>query len=539
MNKYIKLFEAFDSNILSKTIRYISNKDKNIFLEQIREICDILDFPLSKFSDDFFQYLPFNKALKLASETGDEPCEATSTQQFHGYGIEGEKCQNGRIKRKWGSRIRSVACSVCGGTGVKPKKPELKLLKFWFTSEGKYVATTAVDGNVLNKSKEFSKETSDYQSGPALKLSDLKGGEIVKIRLKETYNNNYHDTIAYIFKDNNDNFWAIQDKIEYRNGHYVPLGPFLSKFGSRSFLLRDNFKDIRLAIKRSTEQPNPYDWNFACDIRRNFNIIKKNVEELIIDANFAIVLDFGKLKKSDFIKFSDIKKLREIAKKGSKLDPKMSNEEIKKINIERYINTISNNLNITNDISNCNKLIRRSLGGKHNAIFVIFSTQIFRSFERIINDYLNIMSETSEDVKKIYINDISDINKNLYRNSNEVKFNSTKALNELREIFITSEQNYNYTEAIDKLLEISEVVYDAINKNKIECIEDFEVAFQKILMIRSIISSNRYEVSRFFSYAVEYIANGRTERAKQNIFSYDKDELVKNLERLRLIISKM
>ena len=136
--QYIKLFEAFDSNILAKTLGYIKDKtEKQNFLSTIKSICNQINYPVSQLNDDFFDYLPFKKALEKADMTGDEPCEATSKSEFPQYAVEGEKCTNGKIKRQWGARTREVACPVCGGSGVKPKKSEVKLLKFWFDKDGK------------------------------------------------------------------------------------------------------------------------------------------------------------------------------------------------------------------------------------------------------------------------------------------------------------------------------------------------------------------------------------------------------------------
>lgn len=81
--KHIQLFEAFDSKVLSKTLGYIKDpNDKEKFFNQIKRVCKIIDYPLSELSDDYFEYLPYKKALKVAAMTGDEPCEATSKSEL-------------------------------------------------------------------------------------------------------------------------------------------------------------------------------------------------------------------------------------------------------------------------------------------------------------------------------------------------------------------------------------------------------------------------------------------------------------------------
>ena len=61
--KYIKLFEAFQSTILSKTLGYLDKWSKPVFLEHVKKVCKEVDFPISELNDDYFQYLPFKKAL--------------------------------------------------------------------------------------------------------------------------------------------------------------------------------------------------------------------------------------------------------------------------------------------------------------------------------------------------------------------------------------------------------------------------------------------------------------------------------------------
>ena len=70
--KYLMLFEAFESKILSKTLGYINTSDKSSFMDRIKRLCKTIDFPLSKMSDEYFEYLPFKSALSRAAMTGDE-----------------------------------------------------------------------------------------------------------------------------------------------------------------------------------------------------------------------------------------------------------------------------------------------------------------------------------------------------------------------------------------------------------------------------------------------------------------------------------
>ena len=93
--RYLRLYEAFESEKLSKVVSYIGDKSsRDQFISQLKSISEILDFPMSDLSDDFIQYLRYQRAINLDVEKG--------TDQI--------------------------------------------LIKFWFTSDGKYLCTTLTDG---------------------------------------------------------------------------------------------------------------------------------------------------------------------------------------------------------------------------------------------------------------------------------------------------------------------------------------------------------------------------------------------------------
>lgn len=546
--KYIQLFEAFDSKILSKTLGYVKDpNDREKFLNQIKKMCTAIDYPLSKLSDDYFDYLPFKKALKAAAMTGDEPCEATSEREFPQYAVEGAKCEKGKIKRKWGARSREVVCPVCNGTGVKPKKSELKLLKFWFTAEGKYIATTMVDGLIRGVQKlasgTISHKISDYTIGDRVdNLSSLNGGETVKLTISR------REMIAYIIKDGT-RYYAIQNQANGSSPDNIRRSVW-RRFGTDSWSLAGgNYSDMYIAVPKSKskkeveEEADPLTWNVACNFYYSgVQASSINVEELIKDAHFAIVFDYGKLKKSEFETKSDIESSREMAKKGSKLDPSQSDEEIRKRNIERYINTVSQNLDIAKDISNCNKLITRSLGGKRGAIFVIYTTDIYNRFTNTINDYLRLMTTDEDYNKESIIEQISDRSQELFKIGMKKSNKCNDVLKEIKTRLKSENKDEKYFTILDLLSEISEAIYDNLNNYQVDSIEDFEVVAQKVSSMRNVLKSDRYGVARLFSYFVEYISSERTNRAYDYLvddYYINPDSLISSLQRIKTLMSKL
>ena len=540
--KHIQIFEAFESKILSKTLGYINTSDKSSFMERIKRLCKTIDFPLSKMSDEYFEYLPFKSALNRAAMTGDEPCEATSKSEFPEYAVTGENCKNGKIKRQWGARTRDVVCPVCGGSGVKPKRSEVKLVKFWFTSEGKWVATTLVDGITrAGKNKpgaKFSTNYSDYTVGRSISnLNDLGGGEIVSVVLGSD------QVIAYIFKERN-RCYAIQD---VKSGS-SPSENGWRKFGRYSWALGageySNLKLLTPKVKvEDKEEVDPYTWNTGIEF--SYSGIRPtpstDVQAQIKDAHFGIVFDYGKLRKSEFETVQDTEATRQIAKKGSKLDPDQSDESIKKKNIERYVNLLSQKLDISDDIANCNRLVTRSLGHK-SALYIVYGSNIYSNLGSIIDYYIKFISATTDRDKKIYAEEISDRTTDMFKAGMKKATQCDEIIKNIKSRLKSSNRDEKYFQILDMTQKLSDAIYDNIKNFQINDIEDLEIVAQKISSIRNVLKSDRYGLSRYFSYVVEYITSGREDRAysyfTDNYYT-DVDEILEKMPRILTIISKI
>lgn len=550
--QYIKLFEAFDSNILTKTLGYIKDKsEKASFLTNIKSICGQISYPISQLNDDFFEYLPFKKALEKASMTGDEPCEATSRQEFPQYAVEGESCKNGKMKRQWGARTREVVCPVCNGTGVKPKKSEVKLLKFWFNKDGKSQGITAVDG--VNRpvgysgSAKYSKKISDYEVVKALSHEDiqsLKTGAIIKTNIQG------NEIICYIFKEGS-SIYALQSSASGStpsSGGWRSIDRYAWRMGRGEY--RDAYLLKPIVKDKDKIEIDPYEWNVGLYPRRSYSGLQVDshidVKNQIKDAHFAIVLDFGKIKKSEFKKTGDIRDEREVSKSGSKLDPDQSDDEIRRKNIERYISTLAKSLDISSDITNCDKLISRSLGYK-NALYIIASTSITSEISYLIENYLEILNDNSD--KSYYITRLTDRTNRLFKDGLKKSGEVSKSLKIIKDK-LKSDTNLDhpaekYIEFIDSMDDLSSTIYKKISETHIECVEDFEVVNQTINSIRNVIKSDRYYVSRALSYFIENLVRYGSENTNRT-YSYLTDNYYVNIEkalesivRVKKIIERM
>lgn len=246
--KYIQVFEAFKSNKLSKTLKFINKSYRDNFLKDITKLCGKSNFPLSELDDSLFTYLPFKRAVLYHEDPVEIPCTATSESEFNSSAaIPGEKCEDGKLKRTWGAgRVRVMTCPNCNGTGIEPFAPKWKYLKFWFNINGDYVATTATDG------VERYDEESVYRYDIPVEIS--YSGNISK--------KYYRDNIENIEKNlKTANFALILDldKIELKSKEVT------STYTTR--VNRENIKKDSLKLKSDSEIKDE-------NIKRYFDIIR-------------------------------------------------------------------------------------------------------------------------------------------------------------------------------------------------------------------------------------------------------------------------
>ncbi len=540
--KYLKLFEAFESKILSKTLGYI--KSKTIFLNQLKAICQVIDYPMAELSDDVFEYLPFKKALNVAAKTGDEPCDAKSVDYFNReFGIEGERCTDGKIKRKWGKGIRQVPCPSCKGTGVKPKQSEIKLIKFWFNSGGEYITTTAVDG-VIRPEKETIAELNDtnYVPDRAVSRAELKHLDVVKINLRHGIE------FGVVWRPTGDySIWIIQNTNngdKPRGDEWRKYGRFSWTIASGEFIASDGImlmkKSERLR-REEGEEVNPYTWNTGIDIGTSKMVIRNNsIRDQIDDANFAIVMDFGKLKSSDYKSKSTTARQRISSKEGSVLDPEMTDIKIKRKNIDKYFNKMTENMDITVDIANCNALVKRLLGHTDGSLY-----NVYRSFSSKLYDvmgaYYNAMKDGLDDsTKKAAVEIINAHVKNGIESGRVVKLNASGNLEKIKNFTNTF---VDMKELLKSLNDLNVAIYQTLTKNEINTIEDLEVVYFKANSILNVIKNPRYlgNNTTLFDYLIRVPDKSNVSSLKTILESpyYVKADIIEKIKKSTLIISKL
>lgn len=509
--KYLKLFEAFESTKLTKTLGYIDQKGRETLIDRLKTICEQIDFPFSQLNDSHFQYLPFKKALDLQYTPKQNPCKATSKSSFGSGGIEGEVCQSGRVKRMWGSRVRTVECPNCGGSGIKPEKTEVKILKFWFNKEGEAVGITGVDNVSVPKIRktitEFSKRISDYNvvseevrsSNYRDFVNNLKTGDFVLAQIRR------HEppTICYVWRDERYSriyIYLIQNTSEGD----TPTGRDWENFGRYSWVISDgDFISIqKLEPKRKqesepeVEEIDPYSFNKSVSFgwRGSMNIDRyvssRTTQSFVNKADFALILDLEKLKETEFKDRTSIRREREDTKSGSKLTVKDS--DVKKANIARYMQEIAKRSDIVSDISNLEKVIKRMTGREFVLFHLMETSRFTSSFNNLANYYVEALKEGSSDYYKTQLSNL------ITARYNFISKQSTEISNNLKVLKEECKSGNHYTELkiIEGLENLSRIIYQKISNIPFDCVEDIDIVKSKLDSFKNILDSGRYGVDR-------------------------------------------
>ncbi len=405
--KFIKLFEAFESNILPKTLNFLSEDSKKTFLKKVKSYCDNIDFPYSKISDDFFQYLPFKKAVKevISSKEETKKCDATSTELFNDKGIEGVTCKGGKINRKWGSGTRKVDCTKCKGTGMMTVSSgegipqNYELIKFWITKDGDLKEITITDGRPTKlKGAQFGNlDKEGYVSIKNLSSVNFKIPNGTPIVFKE---GRVTTTGVIVFDEYENAYFAIHNNRakdgsspsrELRN-QYSHIGRYYWQLTAGSGTRYDLFDELKVKLNDAKKDDEIDYLLYNKDIKTGNALSEKS------EADFAIVFDTGKLKNSEFYKRSDIKSDRSKARMGAQRlkDP----EEIKKSNLENRLMKIAQK---EFNIESFNSLFSRLLFDKYILFFELKDT--IQKIQKLVNIWDN---KDKKDVK----NDKNDIKKN-------------------------------------------------------------------------------------------------------------------------------
>lgn len=561
--KYIKLYKAFESLIteafgadhLNKVFNYLKDSSsKNRFKNDIISVASHIDAPVTLISDEYFQYLPYKKAIKsnVSLEQIDCPsCEGT-----------------GSIKRAWGRGFRTLKCDKCDGGGKVNPAGKLKYLKFWLNSKGEYIGTTAVDGNyhankndvaqfkkiditselielVRTINNRGSRETMDMNLlKTIMDKYEIKNGTKLFFENWKTQNyNNSRNIIGSFFKSRNRNsseerLYLVNNTTDYYD--YKPSSPKWRDLGNKLMQLTgiwDGLKSLtgfnsgtRVYILTDIEEREDILYNVGVNFSKSgFSLNDSFSKNFLNDAEFSIIFDFEKwendLVAKGFKPLSQQREERKDAKSGiigGKLGT--SDDQIKKANIERYLKTLSD----VDLFSGFGKLFSKNYRffGERYSLHYIKNERNFTSFRNNISNLKSFLKSDSDEVRKHYSEKISErIRETLVANDTHNK-RLDKNIKDVYEIISNYDNSEQFLEVatsiFDKISEISIKMSNKIKTFNNECLEDYEVAYSKIVSINNLLN-NRLDLDRDFAYVIYYL-----DRNPSSVIDYLKSYLFVN-----------
>jgi len=496
--KYIKqryqfLNEAFGSKAISKTLAYldkVGNKSKSEFLKTLKKMKDNYDYPIDKIDDAFIKYTNRKEALKMKFD--------------------------GELQNPW-----KIYC-----------------LKFWFSLESGYLGYTATSNknhkySVLKKGKNepFNSDELDYiktkfdkKTGlliPVKDYSSLRTGEKVIGCFASHHDYDYISPATIIVE--NGKIYAIQNVAE---GDTPNEYQDWERFGRSSWTLgrlndpgndhsklhyyEDGEEPLRVKSDVSNEfSENSLEWNLP--VKSSGNLSNWGDDYSSIDsedldkADFSIILFFDDMINPDKSAFyerpSDISKDRKESKEGAlKL---ISDEKIKKINLERYLNQLISKVGVSvdkSDVKNLQKVIGTSLSGKYS-LFSIYGGN-YKSVDNFINHlyaFIRHFEASGPDVpahitmadREYYFKELMDQYKKIYNRSSNFKKEYEKSYNWIiKNHSSKSEEDVLIIEIISKSIELGSKIFDMIYTQEANSIQDMRIVKSKVDTLKNLLNED-------------------------------------------------
>lgn len=543
--KYLKLFEAFESVQLSKTLKFVKKEDRNRFLEDVKSICKKLDAPLSSLSDDFFQYLPYTKAVKL--KAGAERLECTSCK-----GV-------GKVSKTWGSGVRMMKCTKCEGSGTVEPQAKTKYIKFWFDSEGSYVATTLVDGRYHADKrdetnyvkKDITKDTKELSAAEMKSKYKIVNGEtrlyIQNLAVTGWRRSGQCSQLAIAFIDRDGRLYAVHGNSNIDYG--TPTGRKWKDYGRYSTNMKSAFSEERNAgakvfLMTDVEEKEDIYWNAPVSIDRygvDTNVAMS--KSILKDAHFAIVFDYDSFAYGgkEWNPVSITQQDRKEARKGAAA--LVSDEEIRNANIERYIKTISN-IDLSEGIEKLVNKVPMIFGGDL-ALYFIYVEKNFIKFKNMMSDVYDFMSANNDEERKKANERIASRLVDARDSTNSVKERIVSRIANTKSSFAESDDKEKYDRLFDRLETLSKSINQKLLKSSMETIEDMEIMLMKVVGINSALRSDRFALDYYLrSYIADLDNTGwRGDNAAMNSMrnlSVDNiDEQIRKLDFISNVIQRL
>jgi hypothetical protein len=484
--KQILLFEAFTSNVFSKSLKFLEKEvdksAKNKFLDEIKILINNYSLPIDKISDNDVDYMQKKDALKIKNNSDV-------------------------------NNIHNIYC-----------------IKYWFSKYDGYLGKTYVGNERCNyvtdvlhrRRKIFTtddvniiRNKFNLENGELLPISDyteLKTGDVCFLDINRLI------VKAVIFRDST-NVYAIQDVNaggEPNIKGWRDYGRYSWNIASRggSEVATDHSKlhkyidsDLPLYVKIEDLESKTY-FNYNLPFYHNRlstwidSYTSPPVDTIENMSDFAIIVYVDNIINSNIGNVDNIRNKRiENRENTLKL---MSDDNIRDINISKYISRIINDIGISKekvDFIKINKLPLVCLSS-YPIMGIIFNSSIDR-IESIKSNIKSLIEKNSID------DNFENLLNKYKRYHNSSKILSKKMKN--ADVYINNnfdKENFG-VKTFNVFLEINKELSKSVLSEKIESLDDIDILIAKLKSIDKILNDDDFSITNQFSYLLERIDGER------------------------------
>ena len=212
-------------------------------------------------------------------------------------------------------------------------------------------------------------------------------------------------------------------------------------------------------------------------------------------------------------------------------------ENIRRENYARYINKISSNIQVDENVSNLKRMFTRILGMDKAGFYILQGLRFdeMSNFLRRLSDFM----EASDDEKQDYLDRISSMIKSVM--SGNANYSSNIVAN--LDYIIGLADTPKHTELVNKFIEVNRIICEKISNMKVESIEDLIVVYNKIRSIRFEYRDNplfsKAKSASDVNYYLESDDRDRCARILNRIRESDIDLILKNFDSFIKFIQKL
>lgn len=492
----MKLFEAFESDTVTETIKFLTKKigkeNTEFFKTNLKRVKTNLNIPINEISDKDVLYTTKNKAVKIFA---DGPIDNRLNMYCLKYWFSVEKGLLG---------VTAIANkNFIGGSGTEMGSTGTEL----YSEEELYYITFEI-GLRTGKLKPVT-------------LYEVKTGDIVVVKLDYEY-----VTKGEIFIDEDGAIYVLQN----RTSGSTPYNSSWRDRGYRyAFRLgmskaRPRGDQSNLCLYTEDDEPLSYDidYTFRNNILLNGNFKydtwdTENEKDVIRKADFCIVIYLDRLSK---LVSTDVTKANRIDSREGAV-ALISDEYIKKANIKRYSEQMFRKFNISPesiDLTNISKILSNLVLGKDSFLYITSDSNNLYYLSGFAEHLYELFQASDYDKESSYkqLIDFYDTTNNI-RGKNIIKhYDDNKKMIERsnEDIKIRLQGLYN------KYIEIGTFIDNYIKSNEYETIDDIIILYYKLESIRKITLNDNFRIK---DYTIRTVMERFHESLRYNINGFGHD----------------